>query len=99
MAGMSKAGFGDIGSKAHKIPVKRQARTVGLSDAGHYAYAALTGDPEGDVLFLATEVMGWNKQRAIQWARDFNMEMRSMEPCYFLQHSVWGTKPHLNPKV
>ncbi|KAK0386730.1 hypothetical protein NLU13_6566 [Sarocladium strictum] len=91
--GMEAAGFVDIEIRDFKNPVGTWPKDPQLREIGTYQRAAFDTDPEGTVLFMASQV-GWTRDEVSVYLAHFRRELRA-KGChpYYRQRVAWGRKP------
>lgn len=64
-----------------------------MREIGVYMRATFEADPEGTVLFMASQV-GWTREEVGVYLAHFRRELRSKSSHpYFRQRVAWGRKP------
>jgi hypothetical protein len=64
-----------------------------MREIGVYMRATFEADPEGTVLFMASQV-GWTREEVGVYLAHFRRELRSKSShAYFRQRVAWGRKP------
>ncbi|KAK1757828.1 Phosphomethylethanolamine N-methyltransferase [Echria macrotheca] len=88
------AGFVNIQTKDVKCPMNSWARDKKLQEIGAYALAAVDQDIEGWILFIWSQVMGWEKSEIEAFVVHLRRQLRDRKVhAYCLMRGVWGQKP------
>ncbi|KAL2129642.1 hypothetical protein VTI74DRAFT_7499 [Chaetomium olivicolor] len=92
--GMEEAGFTDIVIKEIKVPLGTWPRDEKQKQLGQFAHATITGDLEGYLLYMCSNVLGWTPVEVQVFCAHIRHQLRQpgLNP-YVVRRIAYGRKP------